>query len=84
MLGIDIARIKRWYIKNFEEFSGTGFYIEVTTAQQTDIDTTHDLDGVSISFTVKAYNVTTKTEVSGSTKTGVYERMHYGGWKVTV
>lgn len=83
MIGIDIARIKRWYAKTYPVFCGTGFDNEVTNAVQTAIDATHDLDGVSISFTIKSYNSTTKEEVTGSSKSGVYERMHYGGWKIS-
>ena len=83
MIGIDIARIKRWYAKTYPEFSGTGFDVEVTNAVQTAVDTSHSFDGVSITFTVTAYNSETKQEVSGASKTVLYERMHYGGWKAS-
>ena len=83
MIGIDIARIKRWYVKNYPQFAGPLYKVVVTAVSQTNIDTDHELDGVTLSYTVKAYNSETMQEVSGSSKTGVYNRMHYGGWNAS-
>lgn len=78
MIGIDIARIKRWYVKTYPTYSGTAYKIVVTSLTQTNIDTTHDLDGVDLSFTCKAYAVADGTVAN--TVNGVYNRKHYGGW----
>lgn len=83
MIGIDIARIKRWYAKNYPQFAGPAYKIVVTAVSQTDIDDDHNLDGVTLSYTVQAYDSTDLTVVSDSTKTGVYNRMHYGGWNAS-
>ena len=83
MIGIDIARIKRWYVKNYPEFSGPDCKVVVTAVSQRDIDTAHGLDGVTLNYTVRAYNSETNAEISGSAKTGVYNRMHYGGWNAS-
>ena len=82
MIGIDIARIKRWYVKTYPEYSGTGYKIVVTALTQTGIDTSHSLDGVDLSFTCKAYDVSDNTVAN--TVSGVYNRKHYGGWDAYV
>ena len=79
MIGIDVARVKRWYAKTYPQYSGVGFQIEVTQMNQTDIDTDHELRGVDIAFQVRSYDVT--TNAVAHTVTGTYKRKHYGGWK---
>lgn len=79
MIGIDVARVKRWYAKTYPQYSGVGYQIEVSTMNQTGIDTDHELRGVNVSFTVRSYDVETKTVAHSIS--GVYNRMHYGGWK---
>lgn len=81
MIGIDVARIKRWYVKSFPDYAGTGYKVVVTRLVQADIDEEHELDGVELDFTVVAYDVNTKLPVSGAEKTGRYSRRHYGGWQ---
>lgn len=83
MIGIDIARIKRWYVKNYPQFAGALYKVVVTAVNQYDIDDDHDLDGVTLTFTVTAYNSETMQEVTGASKNGVYNRMHYGGWNAS-
>ena len=78
MIGIDVARIKRWYAKTYPQYSGVGYQIEVTQMNQYGIDTNHELGGVDITFQVKSYDVTDNTVVH--TVTGTYNRTHYGGW----
>ena len=82
MIGIDVARMKRWYVKTYQEYSGPLYKIVVTDITQTSIDTAHELDGVELNFTVKAYNTETNTVVD--TKHGIYSRRHYGGWQAYV
>lgn len=81
MIGIDVARIKRWFVKTYPEYSGTGYKTVVTSLTQADIDEDHELDGLELNFTVVAYDVNTKLPVSASEKTGRYSRRHYGGWQ---
>ena len=81
MIGIDVARIKRWFVKTYPNYSGTGYKVVVTSLTQHDIDTDHELDGVELNFTVVAYNVSTNTAVSESEVNGRYSRRHYGGWQ---
>lgn len=81
MLGIDVARIKRWFVKTYPDYSGTNYKIVVTNLAQYEIDTEHELDGVELNFTVVAYNVSTNTPVSASQVNGRYSRRHYGGWQ---
>lgn len=79
MIGIDVARMKRWYVKTFPDYSSTLYKIVVTDISQTSIDTDHHLDGVELNFTIKTYNNETNTIVD--TKLGRYSRRHYGGWE---
>lgn len=79
MIGIDVARMKRWYVKTFPDYSSTLYKIVVTDISQTAIDTEHQLDGVELNFTIKAYNNQTNAVVD--TKLGRYSRRHYGGWE---
>lgn len=81
MIGIDVARIKRWFVKTYPAYSGTGYKIVVTSLIQYDIDTDHELDGVELNFTVVAYDVKSDTPVSASQVNGRYSRRHYGGWQ---
>ena len=78
MIGIDLARIRRWYNKTYPQYSGVGYKIVVTDGNQTGIDTDHNLDGIDMTFTVKCYN--TETNAVVHTVNGVYNRKHYGGW----
>lgn len=82
MIGIDIARIKRWYAKTYPTYATTAYKIVVTELNQDSIDTLHGLDGVELDFTVTAYDVSTNTAVSASEVNGRYSRRHYGGWQV--
>ena len=82
MIGIDVARIKRWYVKTYTQYSGPLYKIVVTDISQTSIDTAHELDGVELNFTVKAYNNETTAVID--TKNGSYSRRHYGGWQAYV
>lgn len=78
MIGIDVARVKRWYAKTYPQYSGVGYQIEVTLMNQTGIDTAHELRGVDVNFTVTSYDV--ETNQVAHTISGIYNRMHYGGW----
>ena len=82
MIGIDISRIKRWFVKTYPDYAGTEYKVVVTNLTQTSIDTAHDLDGVDLTFVCKAYNVSTNA-VAVSIN-GVYNRRHYGGWDAHV
>ena len=81
MIGIDIARIKRWFVKNYTTYATTNYKVVVTVLSQTAIDTSHSLDGVTLNFTVTVYNAETNAVVV--TCSGVYNRMHYGGWNAS-
>lgn len=83
MIGIDIARIKRWYAKTYPTYATTAYKIVVTDLNQDSIDTLHELDGVELDFTVTAYDVSTNTPVAASEVTGRYSRRHYGGWEAS-
>ena len=79
MIGIDVARIKRWFVKNKPEYSGPGYKVVVTEISQTDIDEDHNLDGEDFTFECVSYDLSDLTSPA-ITVTGVYNRMHYGGW----
>lgn len=81
MIGIDIARIKRWFVKTYPAYSGTGYKTVITELEQVSIDSDHSLDGVELNFTVVAYDTTNNTAVSASSVSGRYSRRHYGGWQ---
>ena len=82
MIGVDIARIKRWYAKTYPSYAGTAYKIVVTVLTQTAIDTTHNLDGVDLTFTCVAYKLSDNSVVNSVS--GVYNRKHYGGWDAYV
>lgn len=77
MIGIDIARIRRWVVKTYEQYSGIGYRVEVVDFTVTSLD---GKGGIDATFVARVYNVSDNTSVI--TFNGTYNRMHYGGWEV--
>lgn len=81
MIGIDVARIKRWFIKTYSQYSGTGFTVEVRNV--------NGMNGNNYVDHIGGYDATFRVEVfNGSNELvfwceGEYSRMHYGGWKAS-
>lgn len=81
MIGIDVARIKRWFIKTYAQYSGTGYTVEVRNVS--------GMNGDNYVDHIGGYDCTFRVEVfDGSNERvfwceGEYSRMHYGGWKAS-
>ena len=77
MIGIDIARVKRWFKKTYPQFDGVGYEIELMLLSATSVD---HIGGMDATFLVNVYQ-----DGDGIFwASGVYNRMHYGGWNCHV
>lgn len=74
MIGIDIARVKRWFAKTYPQFATTAYRVEVNLFSVSAIDPKGGIDAV---FLITAYD----SNNDGAFWTrGTYNRKHYGGW----
>lgn len=74
MIGIDTARVKRWFKKTYTQFNDIGHDIELMILSATSVD---HKGGMDATFLINVYSE------DGSVvfwARGVYNRMHYGGW----
>lgn len=74
MIGIDIARVKRWFVKTYPQYSTTAYRVEINLFSVTAID---PKGGIDATFLVTSYD-SNNTGVFWSR--GTYNRKHYGGW----
>lgn len=76
MIGIDVARVKRWFVKYYPQFSSTAYRIELNLLSVTAIDPN---GGIDATYLITAYD-SNNDGVFWSR--GKYNRKHYGGWSV--
>lgn len=81
MIGLDVARIKRWFVKTYPQYSGIGFFVEVRQIDNMNGDNYVDhKGGFDGTFRVDVFDT---DGVLIYWSTGEYSRMHYGGWKAS-
>lgn len=74
MIGIDIARVKRWFAKTYPQFSTTAYRVEVNLFSVSAIDPKGGIDAV---FLITSYD---ENNTGVFWCRGTYNRKHYGGW----
>ena len=78
MIGIDIARVKRWFKKANPQYDDISYEIELMIMSATSVD--HQ-GGMKATFLVNVY---TENGSVAYYETGKYTRFYYGGWGVNL
>ena len=78
MIGIDIARVKRWFYKTYDQFNNVNYRPEVELFSVT----AHPdpKGGIEATFLITVFD--TSNESVFWTR-GSYSRRHYGGWEAS-